>query len=136
MYDLRQILFRVSKCTEPMVCQRMGDSTYVWGESVKVVLQKVNSSWRTDLCCSKADVYYSYEKILLTCTSSGVDKNDFEGNMHVIWRRQHLNFYLTTITKTVFSFCFCTLELELVYIYYIELYLTTSIFNTVVSFCF
>ena len=54
--------------------------------------------------------------------------------MHVILRRQHLNFYLTTITKTVLSFCFCTLEL--VYIYYIELYLTTSPFNTVVSFCF
>jgi len=72
--------------------------------------------------------------ILRVCTSLGVDKNDFEGNMHVILRRQHLNFYLTTITKTVLSFCFCTLEL--VYIYYIELYLTTSIFNTVVSFCF
>ena len=31
--------------------------------------------------------------------------------------RQHLNFYLTTITKTVLSFCFCTLELVYIHIH-------------------
>ena len=47
------------------------------------------------------------------CSSLGVDKNDFEGNVLSYWGDSIWTFtYLTTsIFNTVVSFCFCTLEL-------------------------